>query len=126
MDICHVLLDKCHSGLTSTLGDCGIDISAGLKGVGWLVSSMMMFLRERCFKEFFRPFVVEALRDPFTAAQLRDGVLTAQSFQYDPDLLFCGMLPSGLAFDRSNRVLGRVFPRDGLISFHSAWRGKSP
>jgi hypothetical protein len=39
------------------------------------------------FQEFLRPGVVEALGDPFLAAQLGNAVFAAQAFQHDPDLV---------------------------------------
>jgi hypothetical protein len=41
-----------------------------------------------CFHEVLRPFVIDALRDAFAAAQLSYAVLPAQAVQDDPDLLF--------------------------------------
>jgi hypothetical protein len=40
------------------------------------------------FEEFLRPAIVEVLSDTFLAAQLRNRLFSAQTFQYDADLLF--------------------------------------
>ncbi|MBB5724076.1 hypothetical protein FHS72_003727 [Loktanella ponticola] len=40
------------------------------------------------FHEVLGPFVVNALRDTLTAAQLCNAVFTTQTIQNDPDLLF--------------------------------------
>src|SRR6188472_3845139 len=40
------------------------------------------------FQEFLRPGVVEALCNPFLAAELSDAVLAAKAIQHDPDLVF--------------------------------------
>jgi len=47
----------------------------------------------------FRPFVIHALRNTFTAAQLSDAILTAQALQHDPDFLFCAILLAGRPAD---------------------------
>ena len=40
------------------------------------------------FHEVLGPFVIDALRDAFTATQLSDAVFATQAIQHDPDLLF--------------------------------------
>ena len=40
------------------------------------------------FQEFLRPGVVEALCNPFLAAELSEAVLAAKAIQHDPDLVF--------------------------------------
>ena len=37
--------------------------------------------------------VIEVLHDPFAAAQLGNTILSAQSFQYDADLVLCREVP---------------------------------
>lgn len=65
------------------------------------------------FHEFLRPGVVKALGDFFLAAQLGDAVVTAQTFQHDPDLVLGREMTTGLTPDVSNhslcRGLGRRF-----------------
>ena len=51
------------------------------------------------FQELLRPAVVEALGDPFPAAQLGDAVLAAQVREHNPDLLFSRIFLARLAPD---------------------------
>ncbi|KPB02998.1 hypothetical protein AAV98_19745, partial [Bacillus sp. CHD6a] len=51
------------------------------------------------FHELLGPGVIQALRNPFAAAQLGDGVIAAQTIEHDPDLVFRGEVPTGLAAD---------------------------
>ena len=44
--------------------------------------------------ELLRPGVIQALGDPFLAAQLGNAVLAAQAFQHDPDLVFGREVPT--------------------------------
>jgi hypothetical protein len=53
------------------------------------------------FEKLLRPFVVEALRDPLTPAQLGDRVLAAQALPYNVDLRF-----RDVAFASCGRISG--------------------
>ena len=43
------------------------------------------------------------------SAQFGNGVITAQAFQNDPDLVFCRKMPTGPAADVLYDLLGRLF-----------------
>jgi hypothetical protein len=47
------------------------------------------------FHELLGPYVIQALRDAFLAAQLRYAVITAQALKHDPDLVFGRKMPTG-------------------------------
>src|SRR5690606_13575070 len=59
--------------------------------------------------ELLGPGVIQALCDPFTAAQLGNGVIAAQAIEHDPDLVFSREVPTGLAADVLYDLPGRLF-----------------
>ncbi len=61
------------------------------------------------FHELLGPGVIQALGNAFRAAQLGDGVITAQAVEHDPDFVFRGKMPTGLAADVLHHLLGRRF-----------------
>ena len=68
------------------------------------------------FEELFRPAVVEALGDAFTAAEFGDCGVSAQSIQDDADFLFSRILLAGCPPDIADEPLGRCFRRAGFSS----------
>lgn len=61
------------------------------------------------FHELLGPGVIQALRNPFAAAQLGNGVIAAQAVEHDPDLVLGREVPPGLAADILYDLLGRQF-----------------
>jgi hypothetical protein len=47
------------------------------------------------FQKLLRPFIIDALGNAFTAAQLGDALLTTQSIQHNADLFFSRVLFAG-------------------------------
>lgn len=58
--------------------------------------------------EVLRPFVIYALRNTLTAAQIINAVLAAQAVQHDPDLHFGGILLPRGALDVVDDLLARA------------------
>src|SRR5690606_35442873 len=83
--------------------------------------------------ELLRPGVIQALGDPFLAAQLGNAVLAAQAFQHDPDLVFGREVPTRRTPDVLHHPLrgslGRRFFQGGfglhLRSFVTTTKPKS-
>ncbi len=69
------------------------------------------------FHEVLRPFVIDALGDALTTAQLSNAVLAAQPVQDDPDLLFRGILFAGRSLDVFNELLARAFACSSCLSY---------
>src|SRR5690606_26883383 len=61
--------------------------------------------------ELLRPGVIQALGDPFLAAQLGNAVLAAQAFQHDPDLVFGREVPTRRTPDILHYPLSRGLRR---------------
>lgn len=62
--------------------------------------------------EFLGPDVIlQALGDPFAAAQLGNAVIAAKVFEYDPDLVLGGKVPTGLAANILHYLFGRGLRR---------------
>jgi hypothetical protein len=57
-------------------------------------------------KELLRSTVKAALRNPFTPAQLGDGIFSAQALKDDADILFGRVLFAGCAADVFDMLLG--------------------
>ena len=71
-------------------------------------------------------FVVNALTDALTAAQLSDPILATQSVQDDPDLFFRWILFAGGPFDVFDGLLARAFTYSNWLSYvHSSAVTKS-
>lgn len=67
-------------------------------------------------KEFLRPAVIEARRDPLVSAELGDAVFASQALQNDADLLFSRMLLPCAAPDVLHDGLGGRFGWSGFQS----------
>src|SRR6056297_3072118 len=66
-------------------------------------------------EEFLRPSVIQALADPFTAAQRGDALLPAQAREHDPDLLFRRVMLARLALDPFDQLVSRVLRCSGFL-----------
>jgi hypothetical protein len=55
------------------------------------------------FEKVLAPAVIQVGRDAFPPAQLRDALLTPQTFENDPDLLLGCELPASASADLSHR-----------------------
>src|SRR4051794_41758176 len=81
-------------------------------------------------EELLRPAVIHRSGDAFTAAKLRDVLLTAQPFQHDANLLFRRVLPAGLTPNVLQHPLcrGVIRPRFlfHLRSFRPRWTRNPP
>jgi len=60
------------------------------------------------FEKFLRPPVVQALTDPFSAAQRGNALFAAEPGQHDPDLLFSRILFARLALDSFDQLAVRI------------------
>src|SRR6516225_1233416 len=67
-------------------------------------------------QELLRPAVIHRGGDAFPAAQLRDALLAAQSFQHNADLLFGRILLPRRPADVADKLLGRTSGGNGFLS----------
>src|SRR5215471_8935132 len=67
-------------------------------------------------QELLRPAVIHRGGNAFPAAQLRDVLLAAQSFQHNADLLFGRILLPRRPADVADKLLGRTSGGNGFLS----------
>src|SRR3974390_104703 len=76
-------------------------------------------------QELLRPAIIHRGGNALAAAQLREVVLAAQSFQHNADLLFRRVLPTGLTPNLLHDLFRRHFIRPGFLLPLSSLRLRS-
>ena len=75
------------------------------------------------FQKLLGPSVVEVLSDAFLAAQLGNGLFTAQTFQHNADLLFCRELASRCSANVPDGLLSAVRTALVYVRHHRSSQG---
>ncbi len=74
------------------------------------------------FQKLLRPAVIETLGNVLASTQRGDALFAAQTFKNNTDLFFCRMVPSRLATDVPDDLLGRAFLAHRFLSHLCAHR----